>query len=89
MSIHHLALESNDVTRLLRHPGAVEFTNVAFLALHNIDLLSSNTMSSDVLYVVRQTFFLISRILPPELNAMMRLDLPDTPTDVSHGERDS
>jgi len=80
---------SDDVTRLLGHPGAVEFTNIVFLALHNITLLSSNTMSSDVLDVVRQTFVIISRILPPELNATMRLDWPDASTDVSHGECES
>ena len=78
--------QSDDVTRLLRHPGAVEFTNILFLASNNITLLSPNTMSPDVLDVVRQTFFIISRILPPELNPMTRLD---TSTDVFHGECDS
>ncbi len=84
-----LQSNSDNVTRLLRHPGAIEFTNIVFLALHNITLLGSNMMSSDVLDVVRQTFATISRILPPELNATMQLDQPDTSTDVSHGECES
>ena len=41
----------------------------------------TRTVSPDVLDIVRQTFIVVSRSLPPELNARMRLDQPDSSKD--------
>ncbi len=83
-----LDTQIDHVTHLLSHPGAVEFTNMIFLASRDVALLSSDTVSPDVLDIVRQTFIVISRSLPRELNARMRLDQPGLSKEVTHGECD-
>jgi len=83
-----LDTQIDHVTHLLSHPGAVEFTNMIFLASRDVALLSSDTVSPDVLDIVRQTFIVISRSLPPELNARMQLDQPGLSKEVTHSERD-
>jgi hypothetical protein len=64
--------------RLLRQPSAIEFTNVVFLALSDIDSPSA-TLSSDVLDAVQQTFAILCQALPVELNAAIQLDEGDAP----------
>ncbi|KAH9030935.1 hypothetical protein EDB85DRAFT_1398408 [Lactarius pseudohatsudake] len=78
-----LGIKSDDVVLLLHHPGAIEFTNIVSLA--NIDLSASATLPSDVLSVLQQTFDILSRALPAELNSTMRLDQTDTLIDTSDG----
>src|SRR6266404_5584848 len=81
-----LDTQIDDVTRLLSHPGAIEFTNMIFLASRNVALLRSNTVSPDVSDLVRQPFIVVARSLPPELNA--RMMQPDSSKEVTYGERD-
>ncbi|KAH9071453.1 hypothetical protein EDB83DRAFT_2364028 [Lactarius deliciosus] len=78
-----LGTEDNDVMRLLRHPGAIEFTNMVFLAA-NIDSLSAR-VPSDVLDVIRETFIILSHDLPDELNVKTWLDQTDTLINGSDG----
>jgi hypothetical protein len=77
-----LGFEACDVMRLLRHPGAIEFTNIVFLGLTDIDSAPA-IMASDVPDVVQQTFAILCQALPAELNAAMQLDQRDTPI---HGQ---
>jgi hypothetical protein len=71
-----LDFKACDVMRLLRHPGAIEFTNIVFLALPNIDATPAG-MPSDVPDVVQQTFAILCQALPAELNDAMQLDQRD------------
>ena len=71
-----LGFKACDVMRLLRHLGAIEFTNIVFLALTDISSASAN-MPSDVPDVVQRTFAILCQALPPELNAAMQLDQRD------------
>jgi hypothetical protein len=77
-----LGTTSNDVVLLLRHPGAIELTNIVFLASANNDTASAR-VSSEVLDVVQQAFGVLSQELPAELNATMRLDQKDTMVNTS------
>ena len=61
-----LGTKSNDVSLLLRHPGAIEFTNMAFLAWVS-RFSASAGVPSDVPDVVQQTFSVLSPALPAEL----------------------
>jgi hypothetical protein len=53
-----LGSKTRDVMLLLEHPGAVEFTNMIFLALDNFFTLE--TVPLDVLNVVQGTFRILS-----------------------------
>ena len=79
-----LGIETRDAIRLLRHRGAIEFTNIVFLALADIDSASAGNLSasanipSDVPDAVHQTFAILCQALPAELDAAIRLDQRDT-----------
>ena len=68
-----LDTKSHDVMRLLSYPGAIEFTNMVFLALDNFDSASAR-VPSDVPEVVQETFGILSKALPTDLNVTMPLD---------------
>ena len=72
-----LGIKTSDVTRFLLHPGAIELTNIVFLALADIDSVST-CMPPDVLGAVQQTFAILCQALPDGLNAAMQLDQKDT-----------
>ncbi len=78
-----LGTNSQDVTLLLSHPGAVQLANMLFLASDDVFFSFFWSPTSDVLDVVRQTFSIISQA---QLDAEMRLDLTDTLMDVSKGQ---
>ena len=80
-----LGTDSKDATRLFNHPGAIQFSNMVFLATDDV-YNSSRISDLDVLDVVHRTFSIISQALPAQLNAEMHLDLTDTFTDVSKGQ---
>ena len=67
-----LGTKSDDVKRLLKRPGAIDFTNMIFLALDDFSSMTLETVPSYVLTVVQETFIFLSRALPPEWNAKMR-----------------
>ena len=80
-----LGTKSNDVMLLLNHPGAIEFTNMVFLA--SDDFYSTDgTMPSFALDVVQQTSSALSQALPPEFDAKMRLNQTNTLMNVSDGQ---
>ncbi len=81
-----LGTKSDDLMLLLSHPGAIEFTNMVFLALDDFYSFPLGTVPSYVLDVVQQTSSTLSRSLPPELNAEMRLNQTDTLMNVSDGQ---
>ena len=82
-----LNIKSNDVLLLLRHPGAIELTNMVFLASDDFYTSTSHeTVPSYVLDVVQQTIDALSRALPPDLNSKMRLNQIDTLRNVSDGQ---
>ena len=78
-----LGIKTGDAMRLLRHRDAIEFTNIVFLALADIDSASADIPSasagipSDVPEAVHQTFAILCQALPAELNAAIRLDQRD------------
>ena len=80
-----LGTKSHDVMLLLNHPGAIEFTNMTFLALDNFDSASAR-VSPDVLDVVQETFGIISRALPADLNVAMPLDQTYTRMNICDGQ---
>ncbi|KAH9059676.1 hypothetical protein EDB87DRAFT_754431 [Lactarius vividus] len=74
-----LGTKSLDVTLLIRHRGAIEFTNMVFLALDDFYFVTIiRTVPSYLLDVIQQTSSALSQALPPELNARMRLNQTDT-----------
>jgi hypothetical protein len=81
-----LGTKSDNVKLLLNHLGAIEFTNLVFLALDDFYSLTPETVPSYVLNVVQETFSFLSRALPAELNAKMRLIQTDAVTNVSDGK---
>ncbi len=81
-----LGAKSEDVMLLLSHPGAIEFTNMVFLALDDLYSSPLGTVSSYVLDVVQHTFSALSQALPPELNTEMRLNRIDTLMNASDGQ---
>lgn len=81
-----LGTKSDDVLLLLRHQGAIELTNIIFLAWANIDSSGSASVPSDVLDVVHQTFVILSKALPAELNTTMQLDQTDALISVPDGK---
>ncbi|KAH8987011.1 hypothetical protein EDB92DRAFT_1818066 [Lactarius akahatsu] len=78
-----LSTKSQDVVLLLSHPGAIECTSMVFLALDDIYSSEFEKVPLYVLDMVRQTLGILSRALPAELNATMRLDQTDTLMNVS------
>ncbi|KAN0133856.1 hypothetical protein V8E53_008351 [Lactarius tabidus] len=74
-----LGTKSDDVMCLLSHPGVIEFTNMVFLALDDI-YSSDERVPSYVFDVVQHTFGILSRAIPAELNAALRLDQIDSQT---------
>lgn len=81
-----LGTKSDTVLLLLRHRGAIELTNLAFLAWANIDSSGSASVPPDVLHVVHQTFAILSKALPAELNTTMKLDQTDALISVPEGQ---
>ena len=77
-----LGTKSDDVMRLLRHPGAIEFTNIVFLAWAISRFSASARVPSDVPKMVQETFVILSQALPAELKL---LDRTDTLMNVSDG----
>ncbi len=67
-----LDTKSDDVVPLLHHPGAIEFTNMVFLAFDDFYSLPFETVPPYVMDVVQQTSSSLSQTLPPELNTEMR-----------------
>jgi hypothetical protein len=80
-----LGTTSDDVVLLLRHPGAIELTNIVFLTSTNNDSASAR-VPSEVLDVVRWTFNILSQALPAELDTAMWLDQTDTLMNASVGQ---
>ncbi len=80
-----LGSNSDDMMVLLNHPGAIEFTNMIFLALGDLYFPRLDTVPSYVLDVVQQTSSALSQALPPEFNAEMRLNQTNT-LSVSDGQ---
>jgi hypothetical protein len=80
-----LGTKSHDMMLLLNHPGAVEFTNMIFFALDDSDT-THETVPSYVMDVIQQTSSALSRVLPPELKAKMRIDQTNTMINLSDGE---
>ncbi len=69
-----LGINGSGAKLLLCHPAAIKFTNIISLATRSITFSSSDTVSLEVLDIIRQTFVIISRDLPPDFIAKMRLD---------------
>jgi hypothetical protein len=67
-----LGTSRDNVKALLDYPGAIEFTNMAFLALDDSYSFTLETMPLYVLEVVQGTFRSLSQALPPELSAEIR-----------------
>ena len=72
-----LGTKGHDVMLLLNHPGAIELTKMLFLALDNFESASAR-VPSDLPGVIQETFGILSRALPADLNAGMSLDQTDT-----------
>jgi hypothetical protein len=83
-----LGTENDDLAFLLRHPSAIEFTNMFFLALGDLYSSASASVSLDVPDVVQKTYDILSSALPAELNARMQLYQTNTVTIFSGGERE-
>ena len=81
-----LGTKGHDMIFLLSFPGAIEFTNSVFLALDNLDSFTLETIPSYLLRVVHQTSSALSRALPPELDAALRLSQTSTLMNLSDGE---
>ena len=67
---------------LLRHPGAIELTNMVFLTLDN-HYASNFSAPADV---VQETLRILSQALPPELKAATQLDQTYTLMNDSDGQ---
>ena len=76
----------SDVKLLLKRPGAIDFTNMIFLALDDFYSSTLETVPSYVLTVVQETFIFLSRALPPEWNTKMRRIQEDSLKNVSDGQ---
>jgi hypothetical protein len=81
-----LGTESDDVILLLSHPGAIELTNLVFLALDDFDSFTLRTLPSYTLGVVQQTSIALYATLPPEMNIRMRLSQEITLMNISDGK---
>jgi hypothetical protein len=78
-----LGTKRHDTTLLLKHPSAVELTNMVFLALNDI-YSTRELLLPDVLDVVRRTFGILFQALPPRFNA--EVEQTDTLTQFSDGQ---
>ena len=78
-----LGTKSHDTERLLRNPGAIEFTNMVFLTLHDLHSFTHQTVPSYMLDVVQQTSSVLCQALPHELNVKMQTE---TQMNVSDGQ---
>jgi len=82
-----LGTKSDDVMLLLRHSGAIEFTNMVFLSLNNFYSFTREVVSPPYLLdVVQHTSSALSQALPPELNVEMRLNQTDTLMNFFNGQ---
>lgn len=81
-----LGTRSDDVKLLLDNSGAIELTNMAFLALDDFYTLTLDTVPLYVLSVIEETFGFLSRALPPGLSAAMRQIQTDSVMNVSDGQ---
>jgi hypothetical protein len=79
-----LGIESDDAMLLLSYPGAIEFTNMIFLALDNFD--SATGIFPDVPDVVQETLGILSRALPADLNVAIPLGQTDTRMNIYDGQ---
>jgi hypothetical protein len=73
-----LGTKTDNVTLLLNHRGAIEFTSVLFIALAHVSSLDCQKVPLDTCHVLQQTLNVLSRALPSELNAKMWLYQTDT-----------
>jgi hypothetical protein len=73
-----LGTKTDNVARLLRHLGAIEFTSVFFIALAHVAHLDCQKVPLDTCHVLQQTLSVLSRALPAKLNAKMWLYQTDT-----------
>lgn len=73
-----LGTKTDDVILLLDNPGAIEFTNVFFIALAHVAYLGHQDVSLETCHVLQQTLGVLSQALPAELNAEMWLHEIDT-----------
>ena len=64
-----LGTNCDNISALLDHPGAIEFTNMVFLALDDFYSFTLETMPIYVLEVVQKTFSTLFQALPPEFHA--------------------
>lgn len=83
-----LGTESDDVMILLSRPGAIELTNLVFLALDDFDSFSLRTVPSYALDVFQQTYIALYAALPFEINARMRRNQENALINISDGERE-
>lgn len=81
-----LSSTSDDVMRLLLHPGAIEVTNIAFLARANIECYDHYEVLLDVPDVVQETFGILFRALPTELSAAMPRNWTDSLGFIPNGQ---
>ena len=81
-----LGTKSDEVKLLLKHPGAIEFTNMVFFALGDFYSTASATVSPNVSDVVQMTFEILSSALPAQFTARMQLDPANTLMNISGGE---
>ena len=81
-----LGTKSDVVELLLRHPGAIEFTKIVFLALDNFYSFALETIPSYVLPAVHDTFDILSLDFPAEWNVAMLLDHTDTLMNAPDGQ---
>jgi hypothetical protein len=82
-----LGTNSDAVELLLRYPGAVELTNVVFLALDDLDDSSPGTVPMYLLDVLQQTSSSLYHDIPPELKAMIRPTQTDTSANLTGSGR--
>ncbi|KAH9056346.1 hypothetical protein EDB87DRAFT_1637418 [Lactarius vividus] len=80
-----LGTECDDIIHWLSRPGAVELANVVSLIFSEIHSPLSDTAPSSVLDMVQQTFSILIRTLPVELNAELWPDEVDTSTNFTDG----
>lgn len=81
-----LGTNGDNVKLLLDNPGAIELTNMAFLALDDFYSLTLENAPLYVLNAIQETFSLLSRALPPGLSAEMREIQTDSVMKVLDGQ---
>ena len=81
-----LGTKSDDVELSSSNIDAIKFTKMVFLALDNFYSFTHEKVRSDILYVVQETFGILSSALLPELNVMMPPAQTDALTNLSDGQ---